>query len=77
MAQLDLNVSIIFFSKNPKSKSVDETIDKDTDRSEKSGKSTPKRSQSVTESLIKGSDSSTDVSHSSPTKTKVNKNMIL
>ena len=61
------------FSKNPKSKSVDETIDKDTDRSEKSGKSTPKRSQSVTESLIKGSDSSTDVSHSSPTKKKVNK----
>ena len=54
---------------NPKSKSLDEGTDKESDVSEKSSKETPKRSQSVTESLLKGPDSS---SESSPNKKKVN-----
>ena len=54
---------------NPKSKSLDEGTDKESDVSEKSSKETPKRSQSVTESLLKGLDSS---SESSPNKKKVN-----
>ena len=53
---------------NPKSKSLDEGTDKESDVSEKSSKETPKRSQSVTESLLKGPDSS---SESSPNKKKV------
>ena len=53
---------------NPKSKSVDECAEKDSDRSEKSSKSTPKRSQSVSESLIKRADSSSEIS---PNKKKV------
>ena len=54
---------------NPKSKSLDDGTDKESDVSEKSSKETPKRSQSVTESLLKGLDSS---SESSPNKKKVN-----
>ena len=53
---------------NPKSKSLDEGTDKESDVSEKSSKETPKRSQSVTETLLKGPDSS---SESSPNKKKV------
>lgn len=57
---------------NPKSKSVDETTDKESNRSEKPSKSTPKRSQSVSDSLLKGTDSSL---HVSPDKKKVNCNI--
>ena len=53
---------------NPKSKSLDEGTDKESDVSEKSSKETPKRSQSVTESLLTGPDSS---SERSPNKKKV------
>ena len=61
------NINIIYLQ-NPKSKSLDEGTDKESDVSEKSSKETPKRSQSVTESLLKGPDSS---SESSPNKKKV------
>ena len=53
---------------NPKSKSLDDGTDKESDVSEKSSKETPKRSQSVTESLLTGPDSS---SERSPNKKKV------
>ena len=68
---LDFIQHIIYNLQNPKSKSVDETTDKESDRSEKSSKSTPKRSQSVSDSLLKGTDSSLEVS---PDKKKVNCN---
>ena len=47
---------------NPKSKSIDETGDKDSDKKEKS--STPKRSQSLSGPATKTTDSSLQNTHS-------------